>query len=226
MKLPVVGKCKMCGGGEQLTGQKRQHEICATLRHLFCHSLSSHFALPLALLNQQQQLNTNRNRDANTVAAEFVALQYPDARRLLEQLQRQTDEEDGEEDEQPLLYPGADGIETRADSMPLEHTVLQKRILVPPRRMMKLAQMMQKQKEGASRTKVPSTNSDETEQREDSGGAEEDEENGGRRWRQNNGGVWAKRHIKDSTSPAGFQKMDEFKNNMMRALINLRRYRR
>ncbi|KAL3074784.1 hypothetical protein niasHS_014229 [Heterodera schachtii] len=168
----------------------------------------------------------DRNRDADTIAAEFVALQYPEARRLLEQLQRQDAEEDVEEDEQPLPYPGADGIETRADSIPLEHTVLQKRILVPPRRMMKLAQMMQKQKEGAPRTKVPSTNSDETEQREDSGGAEEDEENGGRRWRQNNGGVWAKRHIKDSTSPAGFQKMDEFKNNMMRALINLRRYRR
>ena len=43
-------------------------------------------------------------------------------------------------------------------------------------------------------------------------------------YRQNGG---AKRQLQDSTaSLSGFAKMDALKNNMMRALINLRRYRR
>uniref|UniRef100_A0A183CIR5 Uncharacterized protein n=1 Tax=Globodera pallida TaxID=36090 RepID=A0A183CIR5_GLOPA len=90
--------------------------------------------------------------------------------------------------------------------------------------MLKFAQMM---KNGGRRREAAAADTRaEAEAEQDA--ADINGEQDGRRWRQNNGGAWAKRHIKDSdsSSPAGFQKMDEFKNNMMRALINLRRYRR
>uniref|UniRef100_A0A914HGM8 Uncharacterized protein n=1 Tax=Globodera rostochiensis TaxID=31243 RepID=A0A914HGM8_GLORO len=133
---------------------------------------------------------------------EFVALQYPET--LEESL---------------LPYPSASTV----DNDEGKNLFLQKRFLVPPRRMLKLAQMMKNGGRRRAETAAADARA-ETETEQDA--ADINGEQGGQRWRQNNGGAWAKRHIKDSSSPAGFQKMDEFKNNMMRALINLRRYRR
>uniref|UniRef100_A0A183C8G6 Secreted protein n=1 Tax=Globodera pallida TaxID=36090 RepID=A0A183C8G6_GLOPA len=112
---------------------------------------------------------------------EFVALQYPEA--LEESL---------------VPYPTTSAaVDNDAGSL-----FLQKRFLVPPRRMLKFAQMM---KNGGRRREAAAAAAD-TRAEAEQDAADINGEQDGRRWRQNNGGAWAKRHIKGAV-PTKIQKL-------------------